>query len=113
MSNNHLIGDLPFENPLFSYKAISSSHFRMAQKMTAVNNEAIAYTSPSTAENQKDSEKVYAKDAIDAEMKMAILSESSSCSFDCKINFLSRIVKDQNIKRIVKELENADNALMK
>ena len=78
MSNNHLFGDLPFEYPLFSYKAISSSHFRMAQKMTAVNNEAIAYTSPSTAENQKDSEKVYAKDAIDAEMKMAILSESSS-----------------------------------
>ena len=43
--------------------------------MTAVNNEAIAYTSPSTAENQKDSEKVYAKAATAAEMKIPSLSE--------------------------------------
>ena len=38
--------------------SISSSHLRMAQKMTAVNKDAMAYTSPSTAENQKESEKV-------------------------------------------------------
>ena len=37
---------------------LSSSHFSIAQKTTAVNNEAIAYTSPSTAENQKESENV-------------------------------------------------------
>ena len=36
----------------------SLSHLRIDQKTTAVNKEDIAYTSPSTAENQKESEKV-------------------------------------------------------
>ena len=34
------------------------SHFRMAQKVTAVKNDDMAYTSPSTALNQNDSVKV-------------------------------------------------------
>ena len=36
----------------------SSSHFKMAQKTAAVNKLLIAYTSPSTAENQKESDQV-------------------------------------------------------
>ena len=35
-----------------------SSHFRIAQNTTEVNNDDIAYTSPSTAENQNVSLKV-------------------------------------------------------
>ena len=46
-------------------------------------------------------------------MKMAILSESSSVSLACRTIFFSNMVKDQNIKRSVKELENADRALIK
>ncbi len=34
------------------------SHLRMAQNTMAVKNEDMAYTSPSTAENQNESEKV-------------------------------------------------------
>ena len=33
--------------------SLCSSHFRMAQNTNAVKNELMAYTSPSTAENQK------------------------------------------------------------
>ncbi len=32
------------------------SHFKIAQKTTAVKKEEVAYTSPSTAENQNESE---------------------------------------------------------
>lgn len=38
-----------------------ADHFNMAQKTMAVNKEEVAYTSPSTAENQKESENMYAK----------------------------------------------------
>src|SRR5690606_36072305 len=37
-----------------------TSHFRIAQKTTAVQREERAYTSDSTAENQNESEKAYA-----------------------------------------------------
>ena len=73
----------------------------------------MAYTSPSTAENQNDSEKVYAKEATAAEMKTASLSESSSSFLDWRTSFLSKIVRDQYIKSMVKELEKADNAFIK
>ena len=49
MKTNHLL-DRGFEKP--------SSHFNMHQKTKAVNKDDIAYTSPSTAENQNESEKV-------------------------------------------------------
>ena len=42
-------------------ESATSSHFKIHQNVTAVKKEDIAYTSPSTAENQNESEKVYAR----------------------------------------------------
>ena len=45
-------------SPSLSY---SSSHFNAAQNTMAVKNDDTPYTSPSTAENQNESENVYAR----------------------------------------------------
>ena len=50
---------------LFAYgKSACSYHLVIAQNTMAVNNEDMAYTSPSTAENQNVSEKQYTRDPI-------------------------------------------------
>src|SRR5678809_526309 len=46
---------------LLPARSFSCSHFKIAQKANPVKKEESAYTSPSTALNQKESEKVYAK----------------------------------------------------
>ena len=58
---------------LFAYGSSASSYQRViAQNTRAVNSEDIAYTSPSTAENQKVSEKQYARAPTAPLPKMAM-----------------------------------------
>ena len=98
-------------NHLFACASPNSfSHLRIDQKTTAVNKEDIAYTSPSTAENQNESEKVYAKAPIrppnnmeNFENKDMFLSFFSCCN----IFLLSRVII-QNKNAIVNALHNAD-----
>jgi len=53
-----------------------SSHFNIAQNTTAVKSEEVAYTSPSTAENQKVSEKVQASAPEKPEERIIILRKT-------------------------------------
>jgi hypothetical protein len=95
-------------NSLCLIASVSSSHFKIAQKMSAVNRDDIAYTSPSTAENQNESVKVYDNEPIIPLPKIAII-----CPFDnildfFKAIFFDRSVIDQNINNIEAELERAE-----
>ena len=59
---------------LASASSSTSSHLNAAQTTMAVKKEDIAYTSASTAENQKLSEKVYTKAPINPDNKSIMLS---------------------------------------
>ena len=74
----------------------------------AINNDAIAYTSASTALDQKLSEKVKAKDPT-KELPSTTIALLLSISVYCETIFFSNRVEDQNINKIVKALENTDN----
>ena len=78
----------------------------------AVKRDAIAYTSPSTAENQNESEKVYESAPIADAEKTAILSPSLSSFLCLSTNFFNSKVKDQNIKRMVMDEDIADKELI-
>ena len=88
-----------------------SSHFIMHQKVAAVKREDIAYTSPSTAENQNESEKVYASDPINPEDKISIIS-SVLISWFLIIIFLLKAVIVQKRKSIVNEEHSAESVLI-
>ena len=60
---------------LASASSSTSSHLNAAQTTIAVKKEDIAYTSASTAENQKLSEKVYTKAPINPDNNRMILSD--------------------------------------
>ena len=78
--------------------------------MIAVNVDDIAYTSPSVAENQNESEKVYAKAPTNPLPKIPIFwaKESSLLSFEMKIIFFAKAVIVQNKNKIVNALHKAD-----
>ena len=83
----------------------------MHQNVAAVKSEDIAYTSPSTAENQNESEKVYASDPIKPEDKISIIS-SVLTSWFLIIIFLLNAVIVQKRKSIVNEEHSAESALI-
>ena len=92
-------------------ESATSSHFKIHQNVTAVKKEDIAYTSPSTAENQNESEKVYASDPITpAAITENIFGKENS--FEVNINFLPKAVIVQKRNRIVNELQIADIILI-
>ena len=84
----------------------------MSQTIRAINIDAIEYTSPSTAEYQKVSEKVKHKAPITPENKMEICSKefTSSISLPRILRAIWVIVQKRN--KIVKALKRADIALM-
>ena len=73
MNSSHLLESDAFSN---------ASHLRIAQNATAVKNIDMAYTSASTAENQKVSEKAKASDPVTPEPinTSASLAWRSKCS---------------------------------
>ena len=73
-----------------SASSVHSSHLRIAQKTTAVKREDVAYTSPSTAENQKESENAYANAPTTPAPIMAISSYMEILSSDVVIIFFAR-----------------------
>ena len=89
----------------------TSSHFRMAQNTIAVQRFDIPKTLASTAENQKESEKVNAIDPTNAAAKMLhILVLVISPSFAMILR--ASMVMVQNRKRMVKLLERLSMALI-
>ena len=86
---------------------ISCSHRRLSQNKSERIQVAMAYTSASTALNQKLSEKQKASAPITALPKNAKASLVVSIALKAG-NFLSRRVKVQNKNRIVKALEKTD-----
>ena len=86
------------------------SHFKIAQNTIAVKNELIAYTSPSTALNQNESVKVYAKAPM---MPAPIIP--TSCRLVSSLLFLrspkairrAKCVIVQNKNKMVKPLASA------
>ena len=71
----------------------------------------MAYTSASTALNQKLSVKANERDPMNALPKIATWLFASN-SFCLETMFESRMVSDQNIKRMVKALAKTDIRLM-
>ena len=69
----------------------------------------MAYTSPSTAENQNESVKVKAKAPTIALAKMAL---ALLFVISPPVNFFASIVIDQNKNKIVKLLDKADIRLI-
>ena len=67
----------------------------------------MAYTSPSTAENQKESEKVYVNAPTNPLPKMAYILFFSFSSLLANI-FLPKAVMVQKRNKMVKELQSAD-----
>src|ERR1044072_2593419 len=86
----------------------SASQRKMAQNTMAVNIEDIAYTSPSTAENQNESEKQYASAPTTPLPKMANILPSVNSCWLAAINFFPKRVMDQYIKSMVAALARAD-----
>src|SRR6267154_5956857 len=83
-----------------------TSHFRIPQTTNAVNNEDIAYTSASTAENQNESENAYAN----APTVPALSSNhfpSSTSFFDAVNNLRPNKTIDQKRNKIVNALATA------
>src|SRR5512140_484271 len=93
--------------PEYSSSA-ASSHFRIAQNTAAVNNEELEYTSPSTAENQNESENVNARAPVTPAEITAINLPVVNCDSSFMMIFLARCVIVQNRKRIVNALASAD-----
>ena len=91
----------------------SFSHFRISQNNRADIIEPIPYTSPSTAENQKESEKAKAKAPTIPLPNMAICCESvnSDLSSSCN-NRCAKCVILQNKNNIAKALAVADIKLI-
>ena len=95
ISNTHL-------SPLSFSKSLS--HLNPAQKVEERKSIANAYTSVSTALNQKLSEKVNANAPIDA---LRIIAHEFLNSFSLKILFKIKVV-DQNKNNITNALDNTD-----
>ena len=84
----------------------------MHQKVMAVKNDDIAYTSPSTAENQKESEKVYVRDPITPAAKIAIILKGSSSLSDLLLYiFLPKAVIVQKRNKIENDEHKAESTL--
>ena len=79
----------------------------MAQKTAAVNKDDIAYTSPSTAENQNESEKVNARAPTNPAPQIAIEFDEERASPLFSIILLPKWVMVQNRKRIVNAEQRA------
>ena len=111
----------PNDNPISS--AISSSHllplgscmasphFRPAQNRSAMNNDAMAYTSASVALYQKLSEKRKARLAVKALPKTAFALLEVISPFVLTI-FVNKMVTDQNINSMVNADESTDTMLI-
>src|SRR5690554_383598 len=85
----------------------------MAQKTAAVKRLDMAYTSPSTAENQKLSENVKAKPPTTPDPITAIMVPVSIGSRGLILsNFIAKWVMVQKRNRMVNELLSADITLM-
>ena len=89
----------------------SFSHFNIAQNTAAVKRDDKAYTSPSVALNQNESENVYASAPTAPDPKIAHLSAEVGSFVNPPEKRRARCVILQNKKRIVNELLNADNEL--
>ena len=85
----------------------SCSHFKIAQNTIAVKKEEHAYTSPSTALYQKESEKQYAKAPTAPAAIIAKMLLLLSVPPFFKISFRAKWVIDQNKKSIVNPLAKA------
>ena len=102
--------DIPVKNAISTIHRMelgcsaSSSHFKMAQKTAAVNKLLMAYTSPSTAENQNESENVYAKPPMIPLPKTAQIFPVSVGFPKGETIFLARRVILQNKNKMVNEL---------
>src|SRR5258706_9192457 len=82
-----------------------TSHFKIPQTTKAVKKDDMAYTSASTAENQNESEKVYANEPTKpAPISSQVLSGVNSFSRVMPIILRPKRVMDQNKKRIVNAL---------
>src|SRR5688572_32478733 len=83
-----------------------TSHFNMAHTTNAVKKEDIAYTSASTAENQKESENVYAiAPTAPAPINNKVFFDNSSTFVIFKSLRPNKTI-DQKRNRIVKALES-------
>ena len=87
---------------------MSSSQRKPSQNNSAINNDAIAYTSASTALDQKLSEKANAREPTNEPPNMTI-ALFLSISVYWEMIFRSSMVEDQNINKMVNALENTDN----
>ena len=85
------------------------SHLSTAQKATAVKKELMAYTSPSTAENQKLSENVYANAPTAPAPSTAMTPALSRFSLPPN-SFAESAVMVQKRNKMLNELESALNA---
>ena len=83
------------------------SHLTMAQNTKAVKRDDMAYTSPSTAENQNESEKVKAR-APTSPLPITAYKPAFVNSPERRANFLAKAVIVQKRKRMVKELQSDD-----
>src|SRR5512133_2385446 len=82
----------------------------MAQKTTAVKSEEVAYTSPSTAENQNVSEKAYARAPVSPAPSTAITLPVVKSASDFIMILRARCVTVQNRNMIVRALASPDMA---
>src|SRR5438093_452680 len=89
------------------FSSATVSHLKIAQKTIAVKNEELAYTSPSTAENQNESLNVYAKAPTRPAPMTAINWEEVDSAFPITI-FLARAVMVQKRNKIVNALISAE-----
>ena len=89
------------------------SHFKMAQNTSAVNNEDNAYTSPSTAENQKLSLNVYANAPTAPAPMTAQRSAVLASPEGSAIIFFAKCVMLQKRNKMVNELLRAESELAK
>ena len=90
----------------------SFSHFVISQTTNAMNIDAIEYTSPSTAEYQKVSEKVNASEPITPENSTEIISAGLSSSISLFKILRTKCVMVQKRNKIVNALNSADIALI-
>jgi len=87
------------------------SHFKMAQKTMAVKNDEKPYTSASTAENQNESEKVYANPPTKPLPKIAMVWLSVG-TLSLVITLLVRWVMVQNRNKMVNALARTVNVFI-
>src|SRR5688572_2042476 len=84
----------------------SSSHLRIAQKTTAVKKADMAYTSPSTALNQKESENVNARLPMAPDMSTSHCWVFENFATLPPYILMAKRVMVQKRKRMVKELQS-------